>query len=49
MAKTPHEIDNLINLPDNYQKTVLTASRMDVGEMNGVQVVYVVDWLIGKE
>ena len=41
------EIGNLINLPDNYQKTVLTANRMDVGEVDGVKVEHVVDWLVG--
>ena len=42
------EIGNLVNLPDNYQKTVLTANRMDVGEVDGVKVVHVVDWLVGE-
>lgn len=42
------EVGNLVNLPDNYQKTVLTANRMDVGEVDGVKVVHVVDWLVGE-
>ena len=42
------EIGNLVNLPDNYQKIVLTANRMDVGEVDGVKVVHVVDWLVGE-
>ena len=42
------EVGNLINLPDNYQKNVLTANRMDVGEVDGVKVMHVVDWLVGK-
>jgi uncharacterized protein HI_1038 len=36
------EIDNLISQPDNYQKTVLAANRMDVGKVNGMKVVHVV-------
>ncbi|WP_118805652.1 ATP-binding protein [Haemophilus haemolyticus] len=42
------EVGNLVNLPDNYQKTVLTANRMDVGEVDGVKVVHVVDWLVAN-
>lgn len=39
------EIDNLISQLDNYQKTVLAANRMDVGKVNGMKVVHVVDVL----
>ena len=41
------EVGNLVNLPDNYQKNVLTSNRMDVGEVDEVKVVHVVDWLVG--
>ena len=44
----PSESGNLVNLPDNYQKNVLTANWMDVGEVDGVKVVHVVDWLVGE-
>ncbi|WP_150539072.1 ATP-binding protein [Actinobacillus vicugnae] len=43
------EIGNLIHLPDNYQKTVITANRMDVGEVQGVEIVHIVDWLLGAK
>ena len=48
LENSNHEIGNLVNLPDNYQKTVLTANRMDMGDVDGVKVVHVVDWLVGE-
>lgn len=43
------EIGNLINQPDNYQKTVLTVNRIYAGEVDGVKVVHMVDWLMGAK
>lgn len=40
------EIGNLIHLPDNYEKILITANRMDIGNERGVQVVHIVDWLL---
>jgi predicted AAA+ superfamily ATPase len=40
------EEDNLLKLPDNYRKTIITASRMDVGNIGGIDVVHIVDWLL---
>ena len=33
---------------DNYPKTILTLDRFSQGNYNGVQVVNVVDWLLGQ-
>jgi predicted AAA+ superfamily ATPase len=43
------EIDNLKHLPDNYKKVVLTANRMDVGRVAGIEIVHVIDWLLDAE
>jgi predicted AAA+ superfamily ATPase len=43
------EIDNLKHLPDNYKKVVLTANRMDVGRIAGIELVHVVNWLLDAE
>lgn len=43
------EIGNLISQPDNYQKTVLTVNRIYAGEVDGVKVVHMVDWLMGAK
>lgn len=40
------EIQNLMNISDNYKKTLITANRMDVGEQNGIPIVHIVDWLL---
>lgn len=40
------EVANLVALSDNYPKVVLTANRMDVGVIDGIPVMHVVDWLL---
>lgn len=40
------EIQNLMNISDNYKKTLITANRMDIGEQNGIPIVHIVDWLL---
>jgi hypothetical protein len=40
------EQDNLLLLKDNYKKTIITANRMDVGEINGIEVVHIADFLL---
>ncbi|MDR0951238.1 MAG: DUF4143 domain-containing protein, partial [Candidatus Ancillula sp.] len=44
-----HESDNLLHIPDNYQKTIITANRMDVGNIGGIEVIHVVDFLLNKD
>lgn len=34
---------------DNYEKIVLTADRMTVGNYNGIHVKNLTDWLLGEE
>lgn len=42
------ETDNLRFIPDGYKKVVLTLNMLDQGTVDGIQVKYVVDWLLGK-
>ncbi len=37
---------NLLHITDNYKKTIITLNRMDVGVIEGIQVVHAVDWLL---
>lgn len=43
------EMKPLQNIRDNYEKIVLTADRLTVGNYGGIQVKNLVDWLLGKE
>ena len=40
------EIRPLENIRDNYEKTILTMDRLTPGNYNGIQVRYLLDWLI---
>ena len=40
------ELRPLRNIGDNYEKIVLTADRLTVGNYNGIQVKYLLDWLL---
>ena len=50
-AKEPfdREIRPLENIRDNYEKTILTMDRLTPGNYNGIQVRYLLDWLIGTK
>ena len=40
------ELRPLRNIRDHYEKIVLTAERLTVGNYDGIQVKYLVDWLL---
>lgn len=40
------ETQNLLKLRDGYQKTVLTLNQFETGNIDGVNVEYVIDWLL---
>ena len=42
------ETHNLLHLPDGYKKTVLTLNQLETGNVEGVNVVYILDWLLDK-
>ena len=43
------ELRPLMNIRDNYEKIVLTGDRLTIGNYNGIQVINLSDWLLGKE
>jgi predicted AAA+ superfamily ATPase len=47
--QSDRETRNLKYLPDGYQKIVLTANRMDVGQEDGVEIIHVADWLLAAD
>ena len=40
------EIRPLENIRDNYEKKILTMSRLTLGNYNGIKVEYLPDWLL---
>lgn len=40
------EINNLLELDDNFPKYVVTMDEMDVGNVNGVQIIHLMDFLL---
>lgn len=40
------ETDNLKNISDGYQKFVLSLSQFDAGNVDGIRVEYLIDWLL---
>lgn len=45
-ANDNREINNLKHIKDGYAKFVLTYNKMDVGQDEGIEIVYVLDWLL---
>lgn len=43
-----HEIGNLLKIKDNYRKILITGRYQPEKSIDGVPVIYVVDWLIAK-
>ncbi|SER49248.1 hypothetical protein SAMN04488559_10111 [Isobaculum melis] len=43
-----HETDNLLNIKDNYKKIVVTGRYHEVEQIDGISIVYIVDWLLGE-
>lgn len=42
------EMKPLVAINDNYEKVILTADRLTVGNYDGIQVLYLPDWLLGQ-
>lgn len=42
------KIKLLQNIPDYYDKIILTLDRYTLGNYNGIQVQHVIDWLLGS-
>lgn len=42
------ETDNLMNIPDNYRKVLITGNQMDTGTIDGIEVIHIIDFLRGS-
>jgi len=49
LPKNTHETDNLLLLKDNYKKMVVTFDLGSVGEVDGIPIVYIEDFLKGLD
>ncbi len=45
-ATFEREVSPLRLIRDNYKKTILTLDKFSVGNYDGVEVEYIVDWLL---
>lgn len=43
------ETSNLLKIPDSYKKVVITANRMAVGSIDGIEVIHIVDFLLDNK
>ena len=43
------EMRPLTLIRDNYEKIILTADRLTLGNYNGIQVKNLIDWLPGED
>ena len=41
------ETDNLLRIPDNYRKILITANPLEIGLVDGIEVIHVIDFLRG--
>ncbi|OJG76142.1 ATPase [Enterococcus pallens] len=41
-----HEMDNLLHIKDNYKKIVITGRYHAVEQVDGIPIIYIVDWLL---
>lgn len=47
--ESDREIANLIEIKDNYPKYVVTLDELAAGNVNGVKIVYLADFLLSDE
>ncbi|ECB9822858.1 ATP-binding protein [Listeria monocytogenes] len=43
-----HETDNLLNIKDNYKKIVVTGRYYETTQIDGIPIIYIVDWLLSE-
>lgn len=46
LPENTHETDNLLAVKNNYLKRVITGRYEDAGNIDGIEIVYIVDWLL---
>ena len=46
IPENTHETDNLLHIRDNHKKIVITGKYDDRGQIDGIPIIYIVDWLL---
>lgn len=46
LPESSRETDNLLNIKNNYQKILITGRYQEQQEIDGIPVIYIVDWLM---
>ena len=49
LPSNTHETDNLLNIKNNYKKIVVTGRYHDVEQIEGIPIIYIVDWLLAEQ
>lgn len=49
LPNNKHETDNLLNIKNNYKKIVVTGRYHDVEQIEGIPIIYIVDWLLAEQ
>lgn len=47
--ESTRESDNLLYIPDNYEKRMITANPLDPRDIDGIQVVFILDFLLEED
>lgn len=45
-SDSDREIDNLMEIKDHYPKYVITLNKLDRGNINGIRIVHLLDFLL---
>ena len=46
IPENTHESDNLLLIPDNFKKIIITGRYSDTKDISGIPILYIVDWLL---
>ncbi|MGQ0286347.1 ATP-binding protein [Pasteurellaceae bacterium 22721_9_1] len=46
IPENTRETDNLLHIKDNYRKILITGKYYEQTEINGIEIIYIVDWLL---
>lgn len=49
LPNNTHETDNLLNIKDNYKKIVVTGRYYETTQIDGIPIIYIVDWLLSEK
>jgi predicted AAA+ superfamily ATPase len=49
MPESTREIDNLLLVNDNYKKIIVTGRYFEEKMLQGIPIIYIIDWLLGGE